>query len=189
MRSPPRGQILLFAVAFEGGLVGLWLLLGRLLGRPPSTQGASEGAAFLTGCLATLPLLPLLFGVARSSLPPFRRLMNHIDGVLVPYLANLAVSDFALIALLAGIGEEGIFRGILQGALSEITSPVTALTVASVVFGLLHFITPTYAVLAGILGFYLGWLYLVSGNLVVPIVVHALYDFIALLYLMRWRRR
>lgn len=189
MHSPPRGQILLFAVAFEGGLVLLWLLLGRLLGMPPSSQGASEGAAFFTGVLATLPLLPLLFALSRSSLAPFRRLMGHIDEVLVPYLAKLAVSDFALVALLAGIGEEGIFRGILQGALSEITSPLTALTAASVIFGLLHFITPTYALLAGILGFYLGWLYLASGNLVVPIVVHALYDFIALLYLTRWRRR
>jgi membrane protease YdiL (CAAX protease family) len=53
-----------------------------------------------------------------------------------------------------------------------------------VLFGLLHPITPTYAVLAALMGAYLGGVWLASGNLLVPIVAHALYDFIALAYLL-----
>ena len=34
----------------------------------------------------------------------------------------------------------------------------------------------------------LGILSLVTDNLVVPIVVHGLYDFLALIYLVRWRK-
>jgi hypothetical protein len=114
-------------------------------------------------------------------------MMREVDEVLVPLLSRLTVADYALIALLAGIGEEGVFRGILQEGLSwKLPMPV-AVAAASVVFGMLHFITPAYALLAGIMGAYLGALYALSGNLLVPITVHALYDFIALLYLLRWR--
>ena len=56
------------------------------------------------------------------------------------------------------------------------------------VFGLLHFITPLYALLAGLMGLYLGWLYEATGNLIVPMIVHGLYDFAALVYLVRIRR-
>jgi membrane protease YdiL (CAAX protease family) len=114
--------------------------------------------------------------------------MVEIDKLLVPFLSRLTVADFAVVAILAGFGEEGLFRGLLQGWLAESLSPVAGLVVASTLFGLLHFVTPAYALLAGLLGLYLGILYLVTGNLVVPIVVHALYDFLALLYLVRWRK-
>jgi membrane protease YdiL (CAAX protease family) len=60
-----------------------------------------------------------------------------------------------------------------------------AVLVASAAFGLAHFLTATYAALAAVAGLYLGTLFLLQGNLVVPIVAHALYDFVALLYLVR----
>ena len=47
----------------------------------------------------------------------------------------------------------------------------------------------TDALVAGLLGFYLGLLYLETDNLVVPMVVHSLYDFFALVYLVRWRAK
>ena len=63
-----------------------------------------------------------------------------------------------------------------------------ALTIASVVFGVMHSITVTYAILAGLVGFYLGWVWLVHGNLLVIIVAHSFYDFFALVYLTRGRK-
>ncbi len=71
----------------------------------------------------------------------------------------------------------------------------TGLAVASVVFGLLHAVTPTYAVLAALIGVYLGGLWQVTGNILTPIVTHALYDFLLLVYLLAgpgrsiWERR
>jgi membrane protease YdiL (CAAX protease family) len=56
---------------------------------------------------------------------------------------------------------------------------------SNVIFGLAHFVTPTYALLAGILGGYLGWLFTVSGNLLAPIIAHGLYDFLAFLVVAR----
>jgi hypothetical protein len=184
---PPRGRIVALAVLFEGGMVVLWLVLAEYLGIVPGNQGAATVQALAAGVAATLPLLPLLWWMSRSRLGPLRRMMREVDEVLVPLLSRLTVADYALIALLAGIGEEGVFRGILQEGLSwKLPMPV-AVAAASAVFGMLHFITPAYALLAGIMGAYLGALYVLSGNLLVPITVHALYDFIALLYLLRWR--
>ena len=36
-----------------------------------------------------------------------------------------------------------------------------------------------------LLGFYLGWIYLTSDNLLGPILAHALYDFVVLVYVVR----
>jgi hypothetical protein len=47
----------------------------------------------------------------------------------------------------------------------------------------LHAVTVTYAVLATAVGAYLGWLALTTGNLLVPMIAHGLYDFVASVYL------
>jgi membrane protease YdiL (CAAX protease family) len=52
------------------------------------------------------------------------------------------------------------------------------------VFGLAHPISTTYAVLASLIGIYLGFLFVATDNLLVPIVTHAAYDFLALVYLL-----
>ena len=48
-----------------------------------------------------------------------------------------------------------------------------------------HLVTVEYALITAFIGAYLGALYLTSGNLLVPIVTHAVYDFLALFYLFR----
>ena len=60
-----------------------------------------------------------------------------------------------------------------------------AMAVASLVFGLAHSISWTYIVLATLIGFYFGWLFWISGNLLVPIATHAFYDFYALVYFVK----
>ena len=41
--------------------------------------------------------------------------------------------------------------------------------------------------LAGLIGLYLGWIWLASGNLLTPMVTHGVYDFLALAYLVKVR--
>ena len=48
-----------------------------------------------------------------------------------------------------------------------------------------HWSTPLYFLLATITGIYLGWLYWATGSLVAPVLAHALYDFIALVVIVR----
>jgi uncharacterized protein len=77
-----------------------------------------------------------------------------------------------------------LFRGVVQTLLHQWTgSEWTSLLLAGLLFGLLHAITRTYVVLATLVGVYLGWLWLATGNLLAPITAHAVYDFGALWYL------
>jgi membrane protease YdiL (CAAX protease family) len=98
-----------------------------------------------------------------------------------PLFAPCTLLDLALLSLLAGFGEEVLFRGLIQGALTAWWGPGPALAAASLLFGLCHAVNGAYAVLATVMGGYLGWLFLASENLLVVIVAHALYDFIALI--------
>ncbi len=104
---------------------------------------------------------------------------------LGPVLVSRSAAELGLIAMLAGLAEELLFRGVVQVALARVLPEGGALVVASAAFGLAHFVTPTYAVLAAVAGLYLGALYLLQGSLLVPVIAHALYDFLALLYLVR----
>src|SRR5437764_1094401 len=116
---------------------------------------------------------------------PFGRLNRVVDQVIVPLFAGCSLADFALISLVGGLGEELLFRGLVQTALVSWFSVGVGIGLASLLFGLAHMITPMYAVLATIIGVYFGWLALYAGDLLAPIVAHAVYDFAALAYLPR----
>jgi membrane protease YdiL (CAAX protease family) len=61
------------------------------------------------------------------------------------------------------------------------------LIASNVVFGLVHAVTPLYAVLAMVVGVYLSLSVNFGGetNLLIPILIHSLYDFFAFVLLMR----
>lgn len=82
------------------------------------------------------------------------------------------IGNLLLIAVLPAIGEEIVFRGIVQQQLMRvITSPVAALVVAAVIFSLAHFQMEGF-IPRMVLGLILGWLYWKSNNLWVPSIAH-----------------
>jgi membrane protease YdiL (CAAX protease family) len=109
--------------------------------------------------------------------------MQEVNGKLVPAFARCTIFELVLISFLAGVGEEALFRGVIQSVLAGWFNPWLALLLTSALFGLGHLITPAYAVIAGLLGFYLGAIALAYGNLLVVMIAHGLYDLIALVYL------
>ncbi|MFQ5932792.1 MAG: lysostaphin resistance A-like protein [Nitrospiraceae bacterium] len=178
-----QGNIVWLAIVFEGGLVVLAWGLGWLLEYPPFEQVHLRWQAVAWGVVATCPPLLAMLWCTRSQWGPFPRLVREVEETLVPPFAGRSHLDFALISLFAGFGEEALFRGVIQTTLADSFNPWVALAVASTLFGLGHLITPTYAVLAGLLGLYLGVLSMAYENLLLVIVVHTLYDFVALMYL------
>jgi membrane protease YdiL (CAAX protease family) len=104
----------------------------------------------------------------------------------------MTTGELLVISLIAGVGEEMLFRGFLQTCLATwIGEPyglILALVVASLTFGACHWLTTTYAALATLVGLYLGVVFYGSGNLLVPVVAHAVYDFAALMYLVKSQR-
>ena len=137
------------------------------------------------GIAATLPLLGLLRWCLSTDWGPMRRLVSLVANHLTPYLAGASAGGIVLLSLMAGVGEEVLFRGVVQAGLGERLPAWLAVGIASLLFGLAHWLTMSYAVFAALIGVYLGLLFLVTGNLLVPAVTHALYDIVALSVLVR----
>lgn len=184
VRGVPRGgNVVAIALAFEGGLAALAFLVGGVTGTPPLQNVRPTWGAVGLGLLATVPTLVALWWSVTTSWAPMRRLLAEVDRIAVPIFAPCSPLQLVAIALAAGVGEEVFFRGVVQVALTNRLHPMIGLIAASALFGAFHLVTPLYAILAGVVGIYLGALLLVFDNLLIPIVVHALYDVVALVFL------
>jgi membrane protease YdiL (CAAX protease family) len=175
------------AAAAEGGLLLAAVGLGRWWNAPPFARFEWTWGGLAAGVAGTAPLLVGLYWCLGTRWPPIARLMEVVEERIAPLFVGTSVGYLAVVALLAGVGEEALFRGVLQEALAGTLPGWGALLLTSFVFGAVHWVTPAYACLAAVVGLYLGLLYLVSDNLLVPIVTHALYDLVALWTLARMK--
>jgi uncharacterized protein len=202
IQPPPNFPLL--AALFEGSLAVVAVGLGWLLGYPPLATFRDDLYALGLGLLAVAPLLLLLMLCLWVPLRPFSDVLRAVDHMLCPLMRTCSVVELAAIAVLAGFGEEMLFRGVLQAALSDGTRHVldvwtglgdcptaagwVAILMVAFLFGMAHAVNGSYAVLAGLIGVYLGWLWMASGQLLLPIATHTIYDFLALVYLVKVRR-
>ena len=113
----------------------------------------------------------------------FRGIQEVVRTTISTLFAHCSMLDLLIVSVMAGIGEEVFFRAFLQGWLGGFVGPWIALVLVSALFGLAHYVSRGYAIVAGLIGLYLGVLQLVTGNLFVAIAVHALFDFVALVWL------
>jgi membrane protease YdiL (CAAX protease family) len=172
-------------VISECALLVIALGLGRLGGVSPFERLRYDLPGALAGVVAALPMLVLLLWCLRTTWGPLRRLVALVEERLGPYLANASPSGIVLLAALAGIGEELLFRGVIQVWLAERLWLPLAVAGAGLLFGIGHWLSASYAALASVIGVYLGLVFLLTGNLLVPIVAHAAYDVVALFVLAR----
>jgi hypothetical protein len=172
-----RYDFLSVALLFEGSLIGMAGLVGWWFGVDPLAGFAWELRGLGWGLAGTLPMLALFLLGYRYPVGPLRRIRQFLLDALGPSLIVCRWYDLLLVAAVAGLSEELLFRGVLHPLLGPLWS--------NVLFGLVHFITPAYALLAGLLGGYLGWMLSASGNLLAPAIAHGLYDFLAFLVVAR----
>jgi membrane protease YdiL (CAAX protease family) len=109
-----------------------------------------------------------------------RDVYSFFDDEIFPMLRQTTWVDIVILAALAGFAEELLFRGLLQ--------PRMGLIASSLLFGLLH--GPEYklwplAIWAAAVGAGLGLVYRETDNIALPMLVHGLYDGLALAYV-RW---
>lgn len=189
-------RTLALALLVEGGLGLVALGIGWLIGFSPAIgirfDSASAGQqvwVIALGVVGTVPMLVALVVLDRVPLPSLERVKDVATQVLGHMFPHPRWWQLALVAAAAGFGEELMFRGLVQGWLAEAigapAGPWIALGIASLVFGVFHWLNATYAVLAALAGLYFGWLLIATGSLWPPIVAHALYDFVALCWLLR----
>jgi uncharacterized protein len=184
------------AIAFEFGLAAIALGVGWLVGFSPLRSlpfesGLQTLAHIGWGLGCVLPMLGMLCLIELSRWRPLIQLRDDVREIIRSIFGDASWFELALLAAAAGVGEELLFRGLLQGGLAHWiggpSGPVISLVVVSLLFGACHWVTPTYAALASVAGLFLGAMFLVFDHLGPPIVTHAVYDFLALLYLLRER--
>lgn len=132
------------------------------------------------GIVATAPLAGFLFWFVKTTNPRFAEFRQSQVKFFAEIGFEFTMPRIILMALGAGIFEELFFRGVLQVWVDRYTPVIVAIILTNILFGMLHWRTAFYALITGFVGAYLGVLFWFTGNLLTPIVTHALYDFIAL---------
>jgi membrane protease YdiL (CAAX protease family) len=173
---------------FELALLVLALLWGWLFHRPAFTDLLWSLKCAGLGVAAALPPFAFFLWTLNSRLPLFSPHRQLLASVLRPVFGKWSILQLLAISLIAGVSEEALFRGALQGSLSDRVGVIGALVLASGLFGACHLLTWTYAIIAALIGAYLGLLWIWTGNLFTPMITHAVYDFAALVYFLRLYR-
>lgn len=186
-RRPPSSSAFWLACLLECSLVLVAALIAWPTGWPLLADLHWSAADFAVGVLASAPLCVLFWCVMRSRAAPLARIRDFLVQYLYPFAAPWSVLQIAVVCALAGLCEEILFRGVIQGVLGDWLGRYPGLVAASVLFGCAHLVTTAYGVIAALLGVYLGVLWIATGNLLVPVVTHAVYDFAGLVYLLRLR--
>jgi len=171
------------AILFEGGLAVVALVLAWFVGIDIQSNLKIEFSTLFWAVAGTIPLFLLLILFDRyplGSLYPIKRVL--ID-VLGPCLNICSARQLLILAMTAGVSEELLFRGVLQPWFENLWGITIALLLSNVLFGLAHAVTLTYAVIAGLIGLYLSMFLDIDEqrNLLIPILIHGIYDFLAFL--------
>ena len=177
-----RRSFLRLALSGEAGLLLLAWGLARWLQVIPLSTFEPSWSGLLWGLAATAPALLALVWMMRARAGAVRRLVDLVLEQLGPLIGRQSGTSLAALALVAGFSEEVLFRGVIQAGITRCCSLAVGLTITSLLFGLVHFASRTYAIFAAIMGLYLGALFQLTGNLFVPIVTHVGYDFVALVW-------
>lgn len=181
-----RAQFLNLSGLFQTGMVLVSLGLGWLLNVDPLERLLPRWDAIWQALLGLAPLAIFFYASFRFPVGGLSQIREFLLDSLGPLLAQCGVIDLLLLAGLVGFSEELLFRGVLQPWLGQ-WGFWFGLLGCSVVFGLAHAVTPTYAIIAGLVGLYLGGLLELCqpSNLAVPVLVHAAYDWLAFLVVRR----
>lgn len=179
------------ACLFEAALIIVAIGLGWLAGINPFANLHYSETAVFYGLAGTVPLYLLFLLLQELNAEPVLRIRQLLLQTLAPGLQRCNWADLCILAAIAGVSEELLFRGVLQPWLETSWGLKAGLIGSNLIFGLVHAITPLYTLLAALVGIYLGLAMDYGGerNLLTPIIIHGLYDFLAFLAIMRMYRR
>jgi uncharacterized protein len=175
------------ACLFEAALILVAIVLGWMSGINPFADLHYSESAILYGILGTIPLFLLFLLLEQLTSESVVTIRRFLMETLGPALHRHHWADLFVLAAIAGISEEVLFRGVIQPWMESSWGTIAGLIGSNILFGMVHAITPLYFVLATVVGIYLGLALDIGGdrNLLTPVIIHSLYDFLAFLALMR----
>lgn len=142
-------------------------------------------ALFLCGAIARLT--EWVFRLLHFALEPHGVFQLLEDPSVTPTMQAFTVLG---VMLLAPISEELLFRGILQTGLQRLLRAKwgtlrhrwLAVAITATVFGLMHSTTPQHVPALIVFGLMLGFLYERTGSLMLPILIHMMFNAKSLLW-------
>lgn len=183
------------AAAASSGPLGVWLAVGGVAVALGVAVLVLDGAA-ARGILRPSPRLVLIGAAAGGSMaagthllyPGFARLLPFIAADTVRLYASFRATPpiIASLALLPVIlGEELVWRGVVQTALVRRLGPWRGVIVGALSYALAHapLGSPVLVVVALLCGMAWGTLRAASGSLVPTLVAHLVWDLLVLLWL------
>lgn len=171
---PDKSMLPLLAVFFGTGLVAALLAVSPL--------GAAGGALALG--LRRIGWRPVVLAVAGTTLLSFivsqlgvqpEGVRQVTDAVRDPSVVG---PTLVVLAVLAPLVEELVFRGLLYGWVAGRWGPLAAFIASSLAFAAAH-AEPAHVVLVLPLGFWFGWLRWRTNSLVPTIVAHVINNAVA----------
>lgn len=165
------------------------LVIGALVKFPLlSVPFTGLSSSVVGGLYYTLPLcvFVLVTSALERFVPPLKRVAEATESTILALLGSkrrllISIVFAASLGTVAGLGEELLFRGCIQQGLGMYVPNLAAVIITSVAFALGHAVTPLYALISFIASMYFGWVYLATGDLLIPIISHSLYDMLAVI--------
>ena len=185
--SAKNENFFIMACVFEGSLILVAVVLGWVAGINPFAEIHFSESAVAYGLMGTLPLFVILLAFYQFQFDSVQEIHRILNDTLGPSMHRYHWTDLLVLAAIAGIAEEILFRGVIQPWIESSWGMMAGLIGSNIIFGLVHAVTPLYAVLAGLVGIYMG-IFLDVGeqrNLLTPIVIHGVYDFLAFIIILR----
>ncbi len=167
----PKKWFLRIVSVYTLGLVFVTVILNKLFFKNYFPHPlALDLQFFLLVLVCSIVLISFVYFLVTRENFFIPRIIEKLE-VLQELLFALNHREKIYISFLAGFSEEFFFRGLLQ--------PLWGITIASVIFGALHFVTFGYFLLATAIGYYLGAVFHYSGNIFIPMMVHSIYNVFA----------
>jgi membrane protease YdiL (CAAX protease family) len=173
------------ALASSGLVLALGVIIYSVFGTNISLFGKLGWWSVLLGLFAGATIYGLVYCLTKffwMNSVSMRELMDKLASLFRDFSwpAILAIS------LMAGLSEELLLRGLLQNWLIELMGPAGGIGLASLVFGLMHYLSRTYVLVTFTLGLAFGVAYYLSNSLLFVIIAHAVYDVFAFAVLVKY---
>jgi hypothetical protein len=190
--SMESGLIVLQSVIFHLAgfvLVTAWLLwkkiswssaFGISIWRLP--RSAVEGVVFLLGTMPILFFYTLIYHLGLNFFGREPSLQDVAFAISEETTTGMRVYFFVLAVVIAPCFEEILFRGIAMPVLAKRLGAGAAVTITSVIFALMHGHIPSLVPLF-ILSIGLSLAYIYSESLLVPMVMHSLFNLVSVTFL------
>lgn len=160
-------------------LLGAWLGTGRAL----SLLGIERprGYGFVAGLVVALVVIVVLVAQLQAVIrrPKVAEQIREAAASLTFILPSTRreLRLFTRLGVTAGIVEELLVRGYMMWVVGSLVSTWLAVVVTSIAFGIGH----AYQGVSGIVktaavGLFVGWLYILTGSIWIPMLVHAAID-------------